>query len=92
MVVSSVNGYKYGGEAANPEKAMIKGSRGSEGFYYTNNGKATPNGSLLWLNSKGKYTDVCHESRFYPKVMEALRHRAYNVNSRPPTPIIDSTG
>lgn len=46
-VVSSINGYRFGGEAADPEKAMIKGSRGSEGFDYTSNGKAARNGSLV---------------------------------------------
>ena len=46
-IVSTVNGYKFGGEAANPERAMIKGSRGSEGFEYTSYGRTTKDGGLV---------------------------------------------
>lgn len=39
-IVSGINAYRFGGEAPNPEKAMIKGTRGPDyDFTYTRNGK-----------------------------------------------------
>lgn len=93
-VVSAINAYRYEGADPDPEKAMIKGTRGpNEDFSYTSNGRNAPAGSLLMLNSNNNYTEVDHRTpRLYAKVIEAIRFKAHNTDIRPSSPIIDSTG